>query len=112
VKDVKYPEDQREVQRSEGWEYIKHAEPVISCDLDFGKIITFYYETGYRGDLTLEDDSLGKYKMPELQEVHKHDVELVTYHFFAIFCLPYSKGWFIFLAKDHSAGFLVISQLI
>jgi len=36
----------------------------------------------------------------------------VTYHFFVIFCLPYSKGWFILLAKDHSARFLVISQLI
>ena len=112
VKNVRYPEDQREVRRPEGWEYIKYAEPVKSGDLDFGKIIAFYYEAGYRGVLTLEDDSLGKYKMPELQEVHKHDVELVTYHFFAIFCLPYSKGWFIFLAKDHSARFLVISQLI
>jgi sugar phosphate isomerase/epimerase len=77
VKNVRYPEDQREVRRPEGWEYIKYAEPVKSGDLDFGKIIAFYYEAGYRGVLTLEDDSLGKFKMPELLEVHKQDVEFL-----------------------------------
>ena len=77
VKNVRYPEDQREVRRPEGWEYIKYAEPVKSGDLDFGKIIAFYYEAGYRGVLTLEDDSLGKFKMPELLEVHEQDVEFL-----------------------------------
>lgn len=77
VKNVKYPEDQKGVQRPEGWEYTKYAEPVKSGDLDFRKIIGFYYGAGYRGDLTLEDDSLGKYKMPELREVHRQDVQFL-----------------------------------
>lgn len=75
VKSIKYPEDRRETQRAEGWEYLKYAEPVPSGDLDFARIIGFYYKAGYRGALTLEDDSLGKYKMPELQEVHRRDVQ-------------------------------------
>jgi sugar phosphate isomerase/epimerase len=74
VKNIKYPEDQKQNQRPEGWEYSKYAEPVKTGDLDFKKIIGFYYRTGYRGDLTLEDDSLGKFKMPELREVHQQDV--------------------------------------
>jgi sugar phosphate isomerase/epimerase len=75
IKNVKYPEDQRQSQRPEGWEYSKYAEPVKNGDLDFKKIIGFYYQAGYRGDLTLEDDSLGKFKMPELREVHQQDVQ-------------------------------------
>jgi sugar phosphate isomerase/epimerase len=75
VKNVKYPEDQKQNQRSEGWEYSKYAEPVKTGDLDFRRIIGFYYQAGYRGDVTLEDDSLGKFKMPELREVHQQDVQ-------------------------------------
>ena len=75
VKNIKYPDDQKEIQRPEGWEYLKYAEPVKSGDLDFKKIVGFYYRAGFRGDLTLEDDSLGKFVMPELQEVHEQDVQ-------------------------------------
>jgi sugar phosphate isomerase/epimerase len=77
VKNIKYPEEQRRNQRAEGWEYLKYAEPVKSGDLDFKKIIGFYYQAGYRGDLTLEDDSLGKFKMPELREIHQQDVQVL-----------------------------------
>jgi sugar phosphate isomerase/epimerase len=75
VKNVKYPEDQKQNQRPEGWEYSKYAEPVRMGDLDFKRIVGFYYHAGYRGDLTLEDDSLGKFRMPELREVHQQDVQ-------------------------------------
>jgi len=75
VKNVQYPEDQRQNRRPEGWEYLKYAEPVRSGDLDFKKIIGFYYHAGYRGDLTLEDDSLGKFTMPALREIHQQDVQ-------------------------------------
>jgi sugar phosphate isomerase/epimerase len=75
VKNVKYPDDQKQTRRPEGWEYSKYAEPVKTGDLDFKKIIGFYYQAGYRGDLTLEDDSLGKFKMPELREIHRQDIQ-------------------------------------
>jgi sugar phosphate isomerase/epimerase len=73
VKSVKYPEDQREERRPEGWEYMKYAEPVPTGDLDFSRILKLYYRAGYRGPVTLEDDSLEKYQMPELRQVHIRD---------------------------------------
>ena len=73
VKSVKYPEDQREKRRPEGWEYMKYAEPVPTGDLDFSRILKLYYRAGYRGPVTLEDDSLEKYQMPELRQVHIRD---------------------------------------
>jgi sugar phosphate isomerase/epimerase len=75
IKNVKYPDDQKQSPRPEGWEYSKYAEPVKTGDLDFKRIIGFYYRAGYRGDLTLEDDSLGKFKMPELREIHLQDIQ-------------------------------------
>ncbi len=75
VKNIQYPEEKRETQRTEGWEYLQYAEPVPSGDLDFRKIIGFYHKSGYRGTLTLEDDSLGKFKMPQLQQIHQKDVQ-------------------------------------
>jgi len=75
IKNVAYPEEQKWSQRPEGWEYSKYTEPVRTGDLDFKRIVGFYYQAGYRGDLTLEDDSLGKFKMPELREIHRQDIQ-------------------------------------
>lgn len=58
VKNIRYPEDQRQKQRSPGWEYGKYAEPVRTGDVDFIRILDIVSKAGYVGDLTIEDDSL------------------------------------------------------
>ncbi len=58
AKNVRYPEDQRQKQRTPGWEYGKYAEPIRTGDIDFGRIIGLYAKAGYVGDVTIEDDSL------------------------------------------------------
>lgn len=61
IKSVKYPEDQRNRQRSPGWEYGKYAEPVRTGDIDFKRILSIYAAAGYVGDVCIEDDSLRKF---------------------------------------------------
>jgi len=77
VKNVKYPEEKREVQRPEGWQYGKYTAPVREGDVDFRRIIAILRKAGYRGDLTLEDDSLGKFDAAGRKKVLRDDVKLL-----------------------------------
>jgi sugar phosphate isomerase/epimerase len=77
VKNVNYPTDKREVQRAEGWEYGRYACPVREGDVDFRKIVTLLSKAGYRGDLTLEDDSLGKFDAAGRKKVLQDDVQFL-----------------------------------
>lgn len=58
VKNIRYPADQRDRQRTAGWEYARYAEPVRTGDIDFARILRTLAGAGYVGDLTIEDDSL------------------------------------------------------
>ncbi len=58
LKNIRYPEDQRQRQRTPGWEYGKYAEPIRTGDVDFVRILRTLTQAGYVGDLTIEDDSL------------------------------------------------------
>ncbi len=60
VKNIRYPADARGIRRAPGWEYGKYADTVRGGDIDFDKVIAIYAAAGFRGDLTIEDDSLGK----------------------------------------------------
>jgi sugar phosphate isomerase/epimerase len=77
VKNVKYPADRRESARQPGWEYKTYAEPVASGDLDFRRLLAIYHRAGFRGDVTLEDDSLPKYQGPALTEIHRQDARFL-----------------------------------
>jgi sugar phosphate isomerase/epimerase len=77
VKNVKYPEEKREVQRAEGWQYGEYAAPVREGDVDFHRIIAILKKAGYRGNLTLEDDSLGKFDAAGRKKVLRDDVQLL-----------------------------------
>jgi cyclophilin family peptidyl-prolyl cis-trans isomerase/sugar phosphate isomerase/epimerase len=60
AKNVKYPDDKRDVRREMGWEYMKYAEPVPAGDLDFGRIVGILVNSGFKGNIVIEDDSLPK----------------------------------------------------
>ena len=64
-KSIRYPEDKRNVKREMGWEYAKYNCPVYEGDLDFTRITAILRKAGYRGDLCVEDESLGRF--PEAQ---------------------------------------------
>ncbi|MBN1344887.1 MAG: sugar phosphate isomerase/epimerase [Phycisphaerae bacterium] len=77
VKNIKYPEDKKNVQRKPGWEYGKYAEPVRTGDIDFARILRIYSDAGFKGDVTIEDDSKGKFDAKGQERVFSEDVKLL-----------------------------------
>lgn len=62
-KSIAYPADQRDAQRPMGWEYGKYNCPIDKGDIDFRRVVKILRDAGYRNDLCIEDESLGK--LPE-----------------------------------------------
>ncbi len=65
IKNIRYPEDQREIMREGGWEYGTYVSPVYEGDIDHARVIRLLAEAGYEGDICLEDESLGHFKPGE-----------------------------------------------
>jgi sugar phosphate isomerase/epimerase len=79
LKNIKYPEDQREVTREAGWEYEKYVSPLDEGDIDHAKVLALLAAAGYDEDICIEDESLGHYKTPEERiEVLERDVAHCT----------------------------------
>jgi len=65
MKNIHYPEDKREITREAGWEYGKYCCPLDEGDVDLAKVIAILAKTGYKGDICIEDESVGKCRTPE-----------------------------------------------
>lgn len=74
VKNIRYPADQQQKQRTPGWEYGKYAEPIRTGDIDFVRVLGPIARAGYVGDLTIEDDSLPHYDAAGKRKVLADDV--------------------------------------
>jgi len=61
AKNNRYPEDKKNVQRTPpGAGYGESACSIRDGDIDFRRILATFAKTGYRGAVTIEDDSLGR----------------------------------------------------
>ena len=63
IKNIKYPPEIRETQRALGFEYGKYMCPIAEGDLDMKRIVGYLKKAGYKHDLCIEDESLGKYEL-------------------------------------------------
>ena len=73
VKNVNYPEEVREQRRPPAWEYGKYACPIEEGDIDLTRVIGFLRAAGYDGDLSLENESYGRYPEHERKGVLVRD---------------------------------------
>jgi len=62
AKNIRYPQDKREVQREVGWEYGTYVASIDEGDIDHAKVMGMLAAAGYDGDVCLEDESLGHYE--------------------------------------------------
>ena len=65
MKNIHYPEDQREVMREAGWKYSEYACPLDEGDIDMAKVVGMLKAAGYKGDICIEDESVAKLKTQE-----------------------------------------------
>lgn len=61
VKNINYPEDIRNKRREPGYEYGKYMCPIPEGNIDVRKVVSFLKAAGYKRDLCIEDESLGKF---------------------------------------------------
>jgi sugar phosphate isomerase/epimerase len=71
IKNIRFPEEMREKERPIGYEYGKYNCPIPEGDIDMNKVAKFLKKGGYKGDLCIEDESLGKHDVPKRQVVVK-----------------------------------------
>jgi sugar phosphate isomerase/epimerase len=76
-KSIKYPEDKKNVKRDIGWEYGKYNCPIYEGDIEFARVIKILRQANYRGDLCVEDESLGKYPASEQADVLRKEIALL-----------------------------------
>jgi len=76
-KSIAYPTDKRNVKRDVGWEYGKYNCPIYEGDIDFKRVVAILREAGYRGDLCIEDESLGKFPKEKRGEVLAKEVAML-----------------------------------
>ena len=76
-KSIRYPDDKKNVRREIGWEYAKYNCPIYEGDLDFKLIVQILRKANYRGDLCVEDESLGKYPENERADIIRKEIALL-----------------------------------
>lgn len=72
MKNIRFPEDKREIQREVGWEYGTYASPLRDGDIDIRWVVQTLKAAGYKGDLCIENESLGRFDA-EKQKAILHD---------------------------------------
>lgn len=60
LKNIHFPEDQREVDRPAGWEYRACTCGLAEGDLPLGEVVAILRATGYAGAVCIENEALGK----------------------------------------------------
>lgn len=75
VKNINYPESEREKNRPLGWEYGKYVCPLDEGDIDLGRVVKILRSAGYCSDLTIEDECLGKFREEQRMDVLVRDVQ-------------------------------------
>jgi sugar phosphate isomerase/epimerase len=73
-KNIKYPEEKRQVRRPVGWEYEKYNCPLAEGDLDYPRIVSLLKRANYPGDLCLEIECLHHFPAAEHPAVLKKEM--------------------------------------
>lgn len=76
-KSIRYPDDKKNVRREIGWEYGKYCCPIYEGDLDFKRIVGVLRQANYRGDLCVENESLGRYPESQRADILRKEIALL-----------------------------------
>ncbi|MCX8053154.1 MAG: sugar phosphate isomerase/epimerase [Armatimonadetes bacterium] len=75
VKNINFPPEKREIQREIGWEYGKYASPLREGDIDMKWLVKTLADAGYKGDLCIENESLGRYDIEKQKAILRDDAD-------------------------------------
>jgi sugar phosphate isomerase/epimerase len=75
IKNIAYPAETRQVQRGIGWRYGELSCPLPDGDIDLKRVVAMLAEAGYKGALTVEDESLARLSKEDAERELRRDVE-------------------------------------
>jgi len=78
IKNLSFPEGKRKVRRKPGEDWPGSAATIYEGDVDIARVVSVLKVAGYDGDLTLEDESLGRFPRDQRIEVVKQDVKFLS----------------------------------
>jgi sugar phosphate isomerase/epimerase len=76
-KNIRYPDDKKNVKREMGWEYAKYCCPIYEGDIDFARVVRILRQANYRGDLCVENESLGRFPEAERGDILREEIALL-----------------------------------
>ena len=76
-KNIRYPAEEREKQRPMGWKYAEYGCPIDRGDIDYARIVAILHKAGYRHDLCIENEFLGKLSTAEATETLVKEIQLL-----------------------------------
>lgn len=77
VKNINFPEDQREIERPVGWEYGAYASTLRQGDIDIKWLVDTLRGAGYDGDLCIEDESVHRWDVDGQKEALIDDARVL-----------------------------------
>lgn len=77
AKNINFPADVRETQRERGWGYDKYSCVVQDGDIDMRKVVDWLRDAGYKSDLCVENEAIGRYEPAERQQMLKSEAEFL-----------------------------------
>ena len=76
-KSIRYPAEMRDKPRPMGWRYAEFGCPITEGDIDFVRIANILRKAGYRNDLCVENEFLGKLSPVEATRTLRREIELL-----------------------------------
>lgn len=75
VKNIAFPAETRQKQREIGWRYGELCCPLPDGDIDLKRVVATLAKAGYKGALSIEDESLGRFSREDAARELKRDAE-------------------------------------
>lgn len=78
IKNLSFPQNRRNVMRKPGEDWPNSAATIYQGDVDHRRIVQLLRSAGYDKDLTIEDESLGKFPEDQRLRVLKEDIKFLS----------------------------------
>jgi sugar phosphate isomerase/epimerase len=75
VKNIAYPAELREQRREIGYKYGQYSAPLDEGDIDFRRAFAILRKGGYDGDVTIEDESIGRLPQDDRRAILRRDAD-------------------------------------
>lgn len=75
MKSIAFPADKRNIQREMGWGYDQYVCAIDEGDIDIPRTVALLKAAGYKADLCIENEALGRYPEQQRQQILQREAQ-------------------------------------